>query len=142
MGPRLLAQLAFLVVLAFCLTNKVYSPQYVVWLAALYPLAYPRWGPFLIWQAAEVLYTRAIWLHLLGVTDPELAIPAWPHSWATVIRLAAQVWVGWLVAREVLRGGPDPAGGLEAEHLVEAGRGHPDVDGEPVADRGRGHVDG
>ncbi len=141
-GPRLLAQLAFLVVLAFCLTNKVYSPQYVVWLAALYPLAYPRWGPFLIWQAAEVLYTRAIWLQLLGVTDPGLAIPAWPHSWATVIRLAAQLWVGWLVAREVLRGGPDPAGGLEAEHLVEAGRGHPDVDGEPVADRGRGHVDG
>ncbi len=140
-GPRLLAQLSFLVVLAFCLTNKVYSPQYVVWLAALYPLAYPRWGPFLVWQATEVLYTRAIWLQLLGVTTPDLAIPSWPHSGATVLRVAAQVGVGWLVARAVLRG-EGARRGSEAEHLVEAGGGHPDVDGEPVADGRRRDVGG
>ncbi|NEE19225.1 hypothetical protein G3M58_73760, partial [Streptomyces sp. SID7499] len=40
--PRF-AQLAFLVVAAFILTNKVYSPQYVLWLIPLAVLARPRW---------------------------------------------------------------------------------------------------
>ena len=39
--PRL-PQLAFLVVAAFLLTNKVYSPQYVLWLLPLAVLARPR----------------------------------------------------------------------------------------------------
>ncbi len=51
--PRF-AQLAFLVVAAFILTNKVYSPQYVLWLIPLAVLARPRWRDFLIWQACEV----------------------------------------------------------------------------------------
>lgn len=40
--PRF-AQLAFLVVALFILTNKVYSPQYVLWLIPLAALARPRW---------------------------------------------------------------------------------------------------
>ena len=43
--PRL-AQLAFLTVAAFLLVNKVYSPQYVLWLVFLFPLARPRWRDF------------------------------------------------------------------------------------------------
>ena len=39
--PRL-AQLAFLVVAGFLLVNKVYSPQYVLWLLPLAVLARPR----------------------------------------------------------------------------------------------------
>ena len=38
--PRL-AQLAFLIVAAFILTNKVYSPQFVIWLIPLLALARP-----------------------------------------------------------------------------------------------------
>ena len=52
-GGRGWRQLAFLVVAAFLITNKVYSPQYVLWLIALFPLARPRWRDFLIWQAAR-----------------------------------------------------------------------------------------
>src|SRR5205085_1016810 len=40
--PRL-AQLAFLCVLAFLLTTKVWSPQYSLWLVPLLALARPRW---------------------------------------------------------------------------------------------------
>lgn len=66
--PRL-AQLAFLVVAAFILTSKVYSPQYVVWLIPLLALARPRWRDFLIWQGVEALHWAAIWMYLGQVTS-------------------------------------------------------------------------
>ena len=53
--PRL-AQLGFLIVAGFLLVNKVYSPQYVLWLLPLAVLARPRWRDLLIWQAGEVFY--------------------------------------------------------------------------------------
>jgi uncharacterized membrane protein len=63
--PRL-AQLAFLVVAAFCLTSKVWSQQYVLWLVPLALLARPRWGAFLAWQFAEIVYFFALDAELLG----------------------------------------------------------------------------
>jgi uncharacterized membrane protein len=66
--PRL-AQLAFLIVAAFILTNKVYSPQYVIWLIPLFALARPRWRDFLVWQGIEGLHWAAIWLYLGQVTS-------------------------------------------------------------------------
>src|SRR6185312_4644967 len=53
--PRL-AQVAFLVVAAFLIFSKVWSQQYALWLLPLVVLARPKWGVFLAWQAAEVLY--------------------------------------------------------------------------------------
>jgi uncharacterized membrane protein len=70
--PRL-AQLAFLIVAAFILTNKVYSPQFVVWLIPLLALARPRWRDFLIWQAIEGLHWAAIWMYLGQVTSGGLS---------------------------------------------------------------------
>ncbi|CCQ48335.1 putative membrane protein [Pseudarthrobacter siccitolerans] len=66
--PRL-AQLAFLIVAAFILTGKVYSPQYVVWLIPLLALARPRWREFLIWQGIEGLHWAAVWMYLGQVTS-------------------------------------------------------------------------
>lgn len=59
--PRM-AQLAFLIVAAFILLNKVYSPQFVMWLIPLYVLARPRWREFLLWQALEAYHWAAVWL--------------------------------------------------------------------------------
>jgi uncharacterized membrane protein len=59
--PRM-AQLAFLIVAAFLLLNKVYSPQFVMWLIPLYVLARPRWREFLVWQAIEAFHWAAVWL--------------------------------------------------------------------------------
>lgn len=66
--PRL-AQLAFLAVAALILTNKVYSPQYVVWLIPLLALARPRWRDFLIWMAVEALHWWAVWMYLGASTS-------------------------------------------------------------------------
>ena len=66
--PRL-AQLLFLIVAAFILVNKVYSPQFVLWLIPLIVLALPNWRDFLIFSAAELLHFWAIWGYLSGQTS-------------------------------------------------------------------------
>ena len=66
--PRL-AQLMFLIVAAFVLVNKVYSPQFVLWLIPLLVLALPNWRDFLIFSAVELLHFWAIWGFLAGPTS-------------------------------------------------------------------------
>jgi uncharacterized membrane protein len=66
--PRL-AQLLFLLVAAFILTNKVYSPQYVLWLIPLLALAHPRWRDFLVWMVIEALHWWAVWMYLGATTS-------------------------------------------------------------------------
>ncbi|GAA1615987.1 glycosyltransferase 87 family protein [Nonomuraea maheshkhaliensis] len=63
--PRL-AQICFLALAAFMMTNKVWSPQFVLWLVPLAVLARPNWKPLVLWQLAEVWYFVAIWLYLVG----------------------------------------------------------------------------
>ncbi|MFI6514507.1 glycosyltransferase family 87 protein [Spirillospora sp. NPDC050679] len=65
--PRL-PQLMFLVLVAFMLPNKVWSPQYVLWLLPLAVLARPKLPAFLVWQAGEVVYFFGIWWYLLQVS--------------------------------------------------------------------------
>ncbi|MFI6534551.1 glycosyltransferase family 87 protein [Nonomuraea sp. NPDC050547] len=67
--PRL-AQICFLALAAFMMTNKVWSPQFVLWLVPFAVLARPNWKPLALWQVAEVWYFFAIWLYLL--TQPPL----------------------------------------------------------------------
>ncbi|MFC5744971.1 glycosyltransferase family 87 protein [Actinomadura rugatobispora] len=65
--PRL-PQLLFLVLVAFMLPNKVWSPQYVLWLLPLVVLARPKLPAFIVWQIGEILYFFGIWWFLLSVT--------------------------------------------------------------------------
>ncbi|MFJ2578320.1 glycosyltransferase family 87 protein [Kitasatospora aureofaciens] len=119
--PRF-AQLAFLVVALFVLVNKVYSPQYALWLLPLAVLARPRWRDFLIWQACEVLYTLGIWSHLGFVTGSKQhgIGEAWYH-FAIVLHLLGTLYLVGLVVRDVLLpdrdpvrwdGSDDPSGGV------------------------------
>jgi hypothetical protein len=62
--PRL-PQLCFLMLAAFLMTNKVWSPQYVIWLVPLAVLARPRLWPYVLWQLAEIGYFFGIWGYLL-----------------------------------------------------------------------------
>jgi uncharacterized membrane protein len=118
--PRL-PQLAFLTVAAFVVLNKVWSPQYALWLLPLAVLARPRWRDFLIWQAAEVLYFFAVWYFLLGGYDADRALPADAYYLAVFLRLAATLWLVLVVVRDILHpardpvraiGVDDPAGGV------------------------------
>ena len=66
--PRL-PQLCFLVLAVFLMTNKVWSPQYVIWLVPFAVLARPRFWPYVLWQLAEVGY----FFGDLGLSDLHLA---------------------------------------------------------------------
>lgn len=99
--PRL-AQLAFLIVGAFILTSKVYSPQHVLWLIPLVALARPRWRDFLIWQGVEGLHWAAIWMYLgqvssQGPTQHNIDMPYYvlavaAHMLVTVYLMFRVVW--------------------------------------------------
>lgn len=123
--PRL-PQLLFLAVAGFLLFNKVWSPQYVLWLLPLAALARPRWRPFLAWQAAEagLLFARFYFFVSLpaGTSDQasEGIDPAWFLS-AVLVRDLALLALVAAVVRDVLRpaadvvradGVDDPAGGV------------------------------
>ncbi len=120
--PRF-AQLAFLVVAAFILTNKVYSPQYVLWLIPLAALARPRWRDFLIWQACEVAYFLGIWLYLAYTTsgDAHKGLPTEGYQLAIVVHLLGTLYLCAVVVRDILlperdvvrlAGDDDPSGGV------------------------------
>jgi uncharacterized membrane protein len=105
--PRL-PQLAFLVVAAFLVTNKVYSPQFVLWLIPLAVLARPRWRDFLIWQVCEVVYFFSAWWFLEGLANPERALPAEWYSAAILVHIAGTVFFAVMVVRDVLNPRTDP----------------------------------
>lgn len=107
--PRL-AQLAFLVVAAFILTNKVYSPQYVLWLVPLAVLARPRWRDFLIWQACEVAYFLGIWMYLAytGSGSKHQGLPTDGYQLAIVVHLLGTLFLCAMVVRDALLPDRDP----------------------------------
>lgn len=108
-SPRF-AQLGFLIVAGFLLVNKVYSPQYVLWLLPLAVLAHPRWRDLLIWQAGEVIYFASVWWWLGDFLDPGAGEFS-PSYWlAVVLRVAAQLWLVAMVVRGVLDPRHDPVG--------------------------------
>ena len=106
--PRI-PQLAFLIVVGFLVVNKVYSPQYVLWLLPLAALARPRWRDLLVWQAAEIFYFVAVWFYLGGFTAPAATGAHDTTYWVAIgVRVAAELWLAGLVVRDVLRPERDP----------------------------------
>ena len=106
--PRI-ASLAFLVVAGFLLVNKVYSPQYVLWLLPLAVLARPRWRDILIWQAGEVFYFAAVWLYLGEYTAPGASGEPDRFYWvAIIVRVLAELYLMAVVVRDILVPWHDP----------------------------------
>jgi uncharacterized membrane protein len=118
--PRV-AQLAFLLLAGFLLLNKVWSPQYSLWLLPLAVLARPKWRSLLAWQAAEALLWGPRLLWYLGTDNRGIEVE-WFFLAVTVRDIAVVVLMG-LVVRDVLHpdgdvvrtswpGVDDPAGGV------------------------------
>lgn len=103
--PRL-AQVCFLVVAAFLLTNKVWSPQYSLWLVPLAVLALPRWRPVLAWMVLDALVWAPRMAYYLGPSRDGLPIE--PFLGAVAVRDLAVVMLCVLVIRGIWRPEHDP----------------------------------
>jgi uncharacterized membrane protein len=125
--PRL-PQLCFLVLAAFLITNKVWSPQYVVWLVPLAVLARPRLWPYALWQLAEVGYFIGIWCYLTFVAAQDGDVfpgyqglsSGWYFALLLFRLITVLIMSAWIV-RDILQpeqdvvrldGIDDPAGGI------------------------------
>jgi uncharacterized membrane protein len=117
--PRV-AQVAFLIVAAFLLTNKVWSPQFSLWLVPLAVLALPHRRLLLAWMTIDALVWVPRMLFLYGVQNKGL-----PEQWFTatvLLRDVAVVALCALVIRQIYRPEldlvrcrgevDDPAGGV------------------------------
>ena len=98
--PRV-AQLAFLVVAAFLLTNKVWSPQFSLWLVPLAVLALPHRRILLAWMTIDALVWVPRMLYLYGEQNKGL-----PQQWFTatvLLRDVAVMVLCALVIRQIYR---------------------------------------
>lgn len=118
------AQVAFLVVAAFCLTNKVYSPQYVLWLVPLAAMARPRWRDFLVWQSGEVVYFVSVWWFLQQYGNDNKGLPIGWYCIAIALHLVLTSWFAAMVVRDIRRPWHDPVRtDGEPEHRDDPGGG-------------------
>ena len=132
--PRI-AQVACVALLILFITNKVYSPQWVLLLVPLAALARPDLRDWAVLMVGECFYCLAVWAHLGGLSLPggsDADIVYWA---SVVLRLVCETWFAWGVLddirrpwNDVVRVGyaDDPTGGV-LDHA-------PDPVPEPVED--------
>ncbi len=128
--PRL-AQLCFLLVAAFLLTNKVWSPQYSLWLVPLAVLALPNWKLLLGWMAIDALvWAPRMFMYLEQETikagEPDRGLPPQWFLGAVTVRDLAVLGLCALIVHHILHpqrdpvrisGDDDPSGGPVAQRL-------------------------
>ncbi|NDA81024.1 MAG: DUF2029 domain-containing protein [Actinobacteria bacterium] len=83
----------FLVAAIFFTLNKVYSPQYVLWLSVAALLYFPRtklfYLLFALWQGGELLYQFGIWRYLLTILEESGGITTNSYLLISLIRIGS-----------------------------------------------------
>ncbi len=129
--PPRLAAVCFLVLAAFLLVNKVWSPQYSLWLVPLAVLALPRWRVLVAWMVIDALVWVPRMLFYLG-TDAKGLPPDYFLAMVVLRDLVVLVLCA-LVVRSVLRPDTDP--------IRRAGVDDPDWPAPALAPRVKGPVE-
>ncbi|MEM6106568.1 glycosyltransferase family 87 protein [Mycobacterium sp. 050272] len=96
--PRLV-QLLFLVVAAFLLTNKVWSPQFSLWLVPLAVLALPHRRVLLTWMTIDAVVWAPRMYYLYG--NPNRSLPEQFFTTTVLLRDIAVVVLCALVIRQI-----------------------------------------
>ncbi|AGF73692.1 glycosyltransferase family 87 protein [Corynebacterium halotolerans] len=102
--PRV-AELVFLIVACFLLLNKVWSPQYSLWLVVPAVLALPRWRLLLTWMAVDMLVWPMVMWHMLGAENN--GIPGQLLDVVILTRDGLIVAMIVLVVRQMMGRSPD-----------------------------------
>ena len=117
-APRV-AEMIYLIIMAFLIFNKVWSPQYSLWLIVPALLALPRWRLIFSWALADALLWPILTWHMLGSENKGL-----PHEMldiAVITRDGFIIAIGVLIIRQMwgkaedkvraAHGGRDPLAG-------------------------------
>jgi uncharacterized membrane protein len=92
--------LGFPLIVCFLLSNKVYSPQYSLWLLPWFALALPSWPAFAAFEVADVAVFVTRFREFFPVYEPGGAMTSQESSFefAVLARTAILVWclVVWL----------------------------------------------
>ena len=100
-----LALMIFLTMAAFTSVNKVYSPQYILWLTPFAVLAITskkERSAFWVWQGAELIYHFAIWQYFAGFLGGKFGLPENWYALTIFIRIAALLYFCLTLARTAL----------------------------------------
>lgn len=138
-APRM-AELVYLIIAAFLLVNKVWSPQYSLWLVVPAALALPNWRLLFSWMLVDSLTWPVLMWHMMGTENKGL-----PGEFldifvlgrdGLIIAIAVLIIAQILGRREdpvrVAHGGEDPlAGPLRTEQKTPLAA---DMDNSPACD--------
>lgn len=102
--PRV-AQLVTLILIGFLMFNKVYSPQYSLWLIVPVVLAVPNWRLVFSWQLADALVWPILMWHMLG--EDKLGAPGELLTVAVIARDAFIITFAVLIIRNMFGRGTD-----------------------------------
>lgn len=97
----------FLILLGtFLLFNKVYSPQYWLWLTPVIAMAVQARWQWIIWNISQLIYFVGIWRYLLFLQDQTApgGIDQQLYSFTLLIHWLTTVWVIFTVMKKAIKG--------------------------------------
>lgn len=104
--------LGFPILVVFLLTNKVYSPQYSLWLLPWFALVLPDLRAFLAFEAADAFTFVTEFRWLGAATGQGAGVPRWVFLLAVLCRAGVLVWLLVAYLRSAVSrssaGGPAP----------------------------------
>lgn len=101
-------RLPFLVAITFVITifvlmNKVYSPQFWLWLAPLFALVIRERWMWIQWNASQVFYFFAIWAFLAGYSGQPFGISPKVYSLFILLHFFSTLLVLGVILRNAIR---------------------------------------